>query len=74
VAGDIAPGVGGADPRQLSQLSEEEVPDQLSPQVPVLLDVLAAIGLAQAGAPEAEADDASSATLTSSLPPPCPRS
>src|SRR6185312_2465955 len=57
VAGDAVPGAGGADPRQLTQLSEEEVPDQLSPQVPVLLDVLAAIGVAQAGAPEAEADD-----------------
>ena len=33
------------------------MPDQLSPQVPVLLDVLAAIGVAQAGAAEAEADD-----------------
>ncbi len=57
VAGEVLPGVGGADPRQLTQLSEEDVPDQLSPQVPVLLEVLAAIGVAQAGAPEAEADD-----------------
>jgi 5'-3' exonuclease len=57
VAGDVVPGAGGADPRVLTQLSEEQVPDDLSPQVPVLLDVLAAIGVAQAGAPEAEADD-----------------
>jgi 5'-3' exonuclease len=35
----------------------EEVPDELSPQVPVLLEVLAAIGLSTAGAPGFEADD-----------------
>jgi 5'-3' exonuclease len=35
----------------------EDVPDALSPQVPVLLDVLAAIGLATAGAEGFEADD-----------------
>ena len=38
-------------------LDVEVVPDQLSPQVPVLLDVLAAIGLATAGAEHHEADD-----------------
>jgi 5'-3' exonuclease len=35
----------------------EEVPDELAPQIPVLLDVLAAIGLSTAGAPGFEADD-----------------
>ena len=35
----------------------EVVPDELSPQIPVLLQVLAAIGLATAGAPGFEADD-----------------
>jgi 5'-3' exonuclease len=35
----------------------EEVPDELSPQVPVLIDVLAAIGIDRVGAPGYEADD-----------------
>ena len=35
----------------------EEVPDELSPQVPVLVDVLAAAGIARVGAPGFEADD-----------------
>jgi 5'-3' exonuclease len=35
----------------------EEVPDELSPQVPVLIDVLAAAGIARVGAPGYEADD-----------------
>ncbi|MFI5954241.1 5'-3' exonuclease H3TH domain-containing protein [Cryptosporangium sp. NPDC051539] len=35
----------------------EEVPDLLAPQVPVLLEVLAAIGIATAGAADYEADD-----------------
>ncbi|MGH3796055.1 MAG: 5'-3' exonuclease [Pseudonocardiaceae bacterium] len=35
----------------------EDVPDALTPQVPVILDVLAAAGLATAGAPGYEADD-----------------
>jgi 5'-3' exonuclease len=35
----------------------ELVPDELSPQVPILLDVLAAVGIATAGAPGYEADD-----------------
>jgi 5'-3' exonuclease len=35
----------------------EEVPDTLSPQVPLILQVLAAAGLATAGATEYEADD-----------------
>ncbi len=57
VSGDALPGAGGADPRVLTQLSEEVVPDELSPQVPVLFEVLTAIGIAQAGAAEHEADD-----------------
>ena len=36
---------------------EEVVPDELSPQVPVLVEVLAAAGLARVGAPGYEADD-----------------
>ncbi len=35
----------------------EEVPDELSPQVPVLVEVLAAAGIARVGAPGYEADD-----------------
>ena len=35
----------------------EEVPDELGPQVPVLVDVLAAAGIARVGAPGYEADD-----------------
>ena len=35
----------------------EEVPDELGPQVPVLVDVLAAAGLSRVGAPGYEADD-----------------
>jgi 5'-3' exonuclease len=36
---------------------EEEVPDELSPQVPILVDVLAAAGIDRVGAPGFEADD-----------------
>lgn len=36
---------------------EEEVPDELAPQVPVLLEVLAAFGVATSGAADYEADD-----------------
>ena len=35
----------------------EAVPDELSPQVPVIIDALAAIGIARVGAPGYEADD-----------------
>lgn len=35
----------------------EEVPDALSPQVPVIAEVLAALGIARVGAPGFEADD-----------------
>jgi 5'-3' exonuclease len=37
--------------------SEEIVPDELSPQVPVLVEVLAAAGIDRVGAPGYEADD-----------------
>ncbi|HTW19543.1 MAG TPA: 5'-3' exonuclease H3TH domain-containing protein [Mycobacteriales bacterium] len=36
---------------------EEAVPDELSPQVPVICEVLDAIGIARVGAPDYEADD-----------------
>ncbi|MCA5894476.1 5'-3' exonuclease [Isoptericola sp. NEAU-Y5] len=35
----------------------EEVPEALTPQVPVIVDVLAALGIARVGAPGFEADD-----------------
>ena len=35
----------------------EDVPDELTPQIPVILDVLAAFGIATAGSPGYEADD-----------------
>ncbi len=35
----------------------EDVPEALTPQVPVIVDVLAAFGIARVGAPGAEADD-----------------
>ncbi|GAA3728240.1 5'-3' exonuclease [Streptomyces tremellae] len=44
-----AAGTGGSD--------VEEVPDTLSPQVPVIEDVLDALGIARAGVPDYEADD-----------------
>jgi 5'-3' exonuclease len=37
--------------------TEEIVPDELAPQVPILVDVLAAAGIARVGAPGYEADD-----------------
>jgi 5'-3' exonuclease len=37
--------------------TEEVVPDELSPQVPIVVDVLAAAGIARVGAPGFEADD-----------------
>ena len=37
--------------------SEEIVPDELSPQVPILIEVLAAAGIDRVGAPGFEADD-----------------
>ncbi len=35
----------------------EAVPDELSPQVPIIIDALAAIGITRVGAPDYEADD-----------------
>jgi 5'-3' exonuclease len=35
----------------------EESPDLLTPQVPVIVDLLAALGVARVGSPDAEADD-----------------
>src|SRR3954465_5973958 len=35
----------------------EETPDELGPQVPILIEVLAAAGIARVGAPGFEADD-----------------
>jgi 5'-3' exonuclease len=46
-----------------STVEEEEVPDLLSPQVPIIADCLAALGIARLGAPGFEADDVI-ATLT----------
>ncbi len=39
------------------KISVEEVPDPLEVQVPIIREVLAALGIAAVGAPEAEADD-----------------
>src|SRR3954465_7574358 len=43
---------------RVAQEGGEEVPDELSPQVPVLVDVLAAAGIARVGAPGVGADAA----------------
>lgn len=42
---------------RVAAAGEEEVPDLLAPQVPLIREVLAAIGLAVVGAPGYEADD-----------------
>jgi 5'-3' exonuclease len=42
---------------RLAEIGVEGVPDALSPQVPVILDILEAFGIAAVGAPEYEADD-----------------
>jgi 5'-3' exonuclease len=42
---------------RVAQEGGEEVPDELGPQVPILIDVLAAAGIARVGAPGYEADD-----------------
>ncbi|NUU23728.1 MAG: 5'-3' exonuclease, partial [Streptomycetaceae bacterium] len=47
---------------------EEEVPDTLSPQVPVIEEVLAAFGIARVGSPGFEADDVIG-TLATAAPP-----
>lgn len=46
---------GGAD--QGSGVTPEETPDTLAPQVPIIVDVLAALGIARVGSPGLEADD-----------------
>ena len=38
-------------------VNAEEVPDTLGPQVPIIVDVLAALGIARVGSPGFEADD-----------------
>src|ERR1700722_8646103 len=42
---------------RVSPEGEEEVPDTLTPQVPIICDVLDAIGIARVGATDYEADD-----------------
>jgi 5'-3' exonuclease len=54
VAGEAEPGAGGADPLDVVP---EESPDALTPQVPVIAEVLAAFGIARVGAARCEADD-----------------
>ncbi|WP_127782931.1 5'-3' exonuclease H3TH domain-containing protein [Rhodococcus sp. X156] len=46
-----------AEERPPGQLDAEEVPDQLAHQVPVIMDLLSAAGIATAGAQGLEADD-----------------
>ncbi len=48
-----------SDPQPLldGETAIEEVPDELGPQIPVLLEVLSALGISTAGAPGFEADD-----------------
>src|SRR4051794_841197 len=44
-------------PHRLAVDGGEETPDELGPQVPILMEVLAAAGIARVGAPGFEADD-----------------
>ncbi len=53
----VAPDTGDSKPLVDGETAVEEVPDELSPQIPVLLEVLAAFGISTAGAPGYEADD-----------------
>jgi len=53
----VAPGSEMSQPLLDSEVAVEAVPDELGPQVPVLLEVLAAVGIATAGAVGFEADD-----------------
>jgi 5'-3' exonuclease len=50
---------------RVSVEGEEEVPDTLTPQVPIICDVLDAIGIARVGAPDYEADDVIGTLATS---------
>ncbi len=59
-SGGADPGAPASDAAVLDvagSATAEEVPDELAWQVPVILDVLDAVGIATAGAPECEADD-----------------
>jgi 5'-3' exonuclease len=53
----VAPESDNPQPLVEGETAVEEVPDELAPQIPVLLEVLAAIGISTAGAPGFEADD-----------------
>ncbi len=53
----VAPEPDNSQPLLEGETAVEEVPDELSPQIPVLLEVLAAFGISTAGAPGFEADD-----------------
>lgn len=46
-----------AEPNPAEGPDVEEVPDELTPQVDMIIEILDAFGIATAGAPEAEADD-----------------
>ncbi|CAA0136790.1 5'-3' exonuclease [Mycolicibacterium vanbaalenii] len=46
-----------ADPATPDEPDVEEVPDELTPQVDMIMEILDAFGIATAGAPQAEADD-----------------
>lgn len=52
-----APAAGGVAVPDGAAASAEAVPDALTPQVPIIVDVLAAVGIARLGAPGCEADD-----------------
>jgi 5'-3' exonuclease len=56
VAGEAGP-LGGADESGGADTEPEEMPDDLSPQVEMILELLEAYGIATAGAPGYEADD-----------------
>lgn len=53
-----APATPAAAPGRAASASVEQVPDTLTPQVAMLLEVLAAVGIADGWAPGCEADDA----------------
>ncbi|MFJ8474158.1 5'-3' exonuclease H3TH domain-containing protein [Kitasatospora sp. NPDC094011] len=46
-----------AEEQEAAEAGEEEVPDTLAPQVPVIEQVLDALGIARIGSPDYEADD-----------------
>ncbi|MGA8115201.1 MAG: 5'-3' exonuclease [Actinocatenispora sp.] len=49
--------IGSYKAHRVAPAGGEEVPDELGPQVPVILDALAAVGITAVGAPGYEADD-----------------